>query len=74
MAGAWGGPRGWGPGGGWTLRGRPDGHSFVRLLGWTDGKFTPLFYRTPSPSGPLPKRQNLETHPFAINIIKYNKI
>ena len=29
--GAWRRPRGWGPGGeGWTLRGRPDGRSFVR--------------------------------------------
>ena len=41
-----------GGGGGWTLRG-PDG----RLLGRTDGKFTPLFYRTSSPSGLLPKRE-----------------
>ena len=30
-----------------------DGRSFVR----TDGKFTPLFYRTSSPSGPLPKKE-----------------
>ena len=40
--------------GGWTLRG-PDGRSLGRLFGRTDGKFTPLFYRTSSPSGPLPK-------------------
>ena len=31
--------------------------SLVRLDGRTDGKFTPLFYRTSSPSGPLPKRK-----------------
>ena len=31
--------------------------SFVRSDVRTDGKFTPLFYRTSSPSGPLPKRQ-----------------
>ena len=41
-AGAWRGPRGWGPGGGWTLRGRPDGRlfarSFARSLGRTDGR------------------------------------
>ena len=47
-------------GGGWTLRGRPDGRSFARSfarsLVRTDRKFTPLFYRTSSPSGPLPKR------------------
>ena len=29
--------------------------SFVRSFGRTDGKFTPLSYRTSSPSGPLPK-------------------
>ena len=48
------GAEGLGSGGGWTLRG-PDGRSFVRSLVRTDGKFTPLFYRTSSPSGPLPK-------------------
>ena len=32
---------------------RSDVRSFVR----TDGKFTPLFYRTSSPSGPLPKKE-----------------
>ena len=56
--GGWGLERaeGLGSGGGWTLRGRPDGRSFVRSFVRTDGKFTPLFYRTSSPSGPLPKR------------------
>ena len=29
------------------------GRSFVRM----EGKFTPLFYRTSSPSGPLPKKE-----------------
>ena len=29
---------------------------FARSDGRTDGKFTPLFYKTSSPSGPLPKR------------------
>ena len=56
--GGWGLERaeGLGSGGGWTLRGltgRTFGRSFVR----TDGKFTPLFYRTSSPLGPLPKRR-----------------
>ena len=38
-AGAWRGPRGWGPGGGgWTLRGRPDGRTFARSFGQTDGR------------------------------------
>ena len=49
-------------GGGWTLRGHPDGRldgrslvrSLVRSFARTDGKFTPLSYRTSSPSGPLP--------------------
>ena len=49
-----------GSGGGWTLRGRPDGRSlarsFVRSDVRTDGKFIPLSYRTSSPSGPLPKK------------------
>ena len=31
--------------------------SFARSLGRTDGKFTPLCYRTSSPSGPLPKKE-----------------
>ena len=31
--------------------------SFARSLVRTDGKFTPLFYRTSSPSGPLPKKR-----------------
>ena len=34
---------------------RSDGRSDVR----TDGKFTPLFYRTSSPSGPLPKKEGM---------------
>ena len=29
--------------------------------GWMDGKFFPVFYRTSSPSGPLPKRVHFET-------------
>ena len=55
-AGSWRRPEGLESGGegGWTLRG-PDGRSLGRLFGRTDGKFTPLFYRTSSPSGPLPK-------------------
>ena len=35
--------------------GRTFARSFVRSLVRTDGKFTPPFYRTSSPSGPLPK-------------------
>ena len=31
---------------------------FVRSLGRTDGKFTPLFYRTSSPLGLLPKNDD----------------
>ena len=58
--------------GGWVLEGaeglrsgggeaapsgdRTDVRSFARSDGRTDGKFTPLFYRTSSPSGPLPKK------------------
>ena len=56
------GPRGWGGVGvgGGTLGGR-DGRTFVCsvvcLLARTDGrKFPPLFYRTSSPLGLLPKR------------------
>ena len=51
--GGWGleGAEGLGSGG-WTLGG-PDGRSLVR----SDGrKFPPVFYRTSSPSGPLPKK------------------
>ena len=44
---------------------QPDGRSlvrsfvrsFARSFGRTDGKFTPLCYRTSSPSGPLPKKE-----------------
>ena len=57
--GAWRGLRGWGPGGGLDPQGtsgRTFVRSFVRSFARTDGKFTPLFYRTSSPSGPLPKR------------------
>ena len=40
--------------------GRTFGRSDVRTFGQTDGrtdeKFTPLSYRTSSPSGPLPKK------------------
>ena len=35
---------------------RTFGRSDVRTFGRTYGKFTPLCYRTSSPSGPLPKR------------------
>ena len=38
---------------------RTDVRTFGRSFGRTDGKFTPLSYRTSSPSGPLPKRINL---------------
>ena len=57
-AGAWRGPRDWGQGGGAgpSEDVRTDIRSFVRSLGRTDGKFTPLFYRTSSPLGPLPKK------------------
>ena len=60
-AGAWRGPRGWGPGGaGPSGDVRTDVRSFVRSDVRsdvrTDGKFTPLSYRTSSPSGPLPKK------------------
>ena len=57
---------GWGLGrvskglGGWGLGGAEGlgSGSDVRSLGRTDGKFTPLSYRTSSPSGPLPKKVN----------------
>ena len=55
-----GGGRGAGVGGGWTLRG-PDGRSLVRSLARSfvrsDGhtEIPPVFYRTSSPSGQLPK-------------------
>ena len=45
--------------------------SFVRSDGRTDGKFTPLFYRTSSPSGPLPKRKKKEKNPEK-SFKKYN--
>ena len=45
-------------GGGWTLRGRPDGRSFVRSFVRTEN--SPLFYRTSSPSGPLPKSESIQ--------------
>ena len=35
---------------------RTDVRTFVRTFGRAYGKFTPLSYRTSSPSGPLPKR------------------
>ena len=61
-AGAWGGSlRAWGPGGGQGAGvggvAGPSGdvRTDVRSFARTDGKFTPLFYRTLSPSGPLPK-------------------
>ena len=56
-----------GPSGDVRTDGRTDVRSFARSLvrsfvrslvrtdGRTDGKFTPLSYRTSSPSGPLPK-------------------
>ena len=55
------GTRGWGWGrGGWTLGDGTDIHSDGRSFKQTDAcldgqKFPPLFYRTSSPSGPLPK-------------------
>ena len=55
--GGWGLERaeGLGSGGGaWTLRG-PTGRTFGRTFGRSDvQKFPPVFYRTSSPSGPLP--------------------
>ena len=54
---AWGLERAEGLGwGGWTLRG-PDGCSFGRSLGRME--IPPVFYRTSSPSGPLPKRDKI---------------
>ena len=45
--------------------GRTFGRSFARSdvcsFGRTDGRFTPLFYRTSSPPGPLPKKKLRET-------------
>ena len=57
-AGAWRGPRGWGGGGVWTLKG-PQGRSFVRTFAHSLGRteIPPVFYRTSSPLGPLPKRE-----------------
>ena len=62
--GGWGLERakGLGSGGGGGLdpqgtSGRTFVRSFARSLARTDGKFTPLFYGTSSPSGPLPKRK-----------------
>ena len=62
--GAWGLERaeglGSGEGGGAGPSGdRTDVRSLARTDVRTDGKFTPLFYRTSSPSGPLPKRESL---------------
>ena len=56
-AGAWRGPSGWGPGGAGPSGEQSDGRLFARSLGRMYGKFTPLCYRTSSPSGPLPKRE-----------------
>ena len=57
--GGWGLERaeglGWG-GAGSSGDVRTDVRSFVRSFARSDGKFTPLSYRTSSPSGPLPKR------------------
>ena len=63
--GGWGLERaeGLGSGGGldpYGTSGRTFVRLFVRLLGRTDGKFTPLSYRTSSPSGPLPKKEDGE--------------
>ena len=64
--------------GGWVLEGaeglglggagpsgdfRTDVRSFARTFVRTDGKFTPLFYRTSSPSGPLPKKGHRSPSP-----------
>ena len=47
--------------GGWNPRGII-AHSFAGSFVWTDGqkdgrKLSPVFYRTSSPSGPVPKRR-----------------
>ena len=64
--GGWGLERaeGLGPGGGLDPQGtsgrtfaRTFARTFVRSFGRMDGKFTPLSYRTSSPSGPLPKSE-----------------
>ena len=34
-----------------------DGRTDVRTYGRTDGQIPPVFYRTSSPSGPLPKKE-----------------
>ena len=45
-----------GPKGDEALRlGRGGGGTYVRTDGRTDGQIPPVFYRTSSPSGPLPK-------------------
>ena len=48
-----------GPKGDKALRmgqGGTDGRTYVRTDGRTDGQIPPVFYRTSSPSGPLPKK------------------
>ena len=69
--GSWGLEEGWGLeeagglGGGWSQAGRTFvrslvrsfARSFVRSFARTDGNYPPLFYRTSSPSGPLPKNR-----------------
>ena len=63
-AGAWRGPGVWG--GGWSLGGRTFACSFVRSLARTDGNYPPLFYRTTSPLGPLPKKDCQEFHEICV--------
>ena len=40
--------------------------SFVRSLARTDGNYPPLFYRTTSPLGPLPKKDCQEFHEICV--------
>ena len=71
-AGTWAGPRVWGRGGGGG--GGPSGDgtdvcSLAQTLVRTDGqKFPPLFYRTSSPLGPLPKRKD-QNHNLFLSIL-----
>ena len=72
--GGWGLERaeGLGPGGGGLDPQGMSGRTFAqtdvrsdgRTFGRTDGKFTPLSYRTSSPSGPLPKKDLLVDQTF----------
>ena len=56
-------------GGGWTLGDGTDVRSLVRTFVRSDGrKFPPVFYRTSSPSGPLPKRDSFNFFSHGIDI------